>query len=263
MASQALTFQQLAACLVHAVKELTIYVKGDGPQLTDKDIEEKVQVIHNIVSLGFSIPQTMALAILHVLVELVTDKLPLEKDFVIAKALRLIRDVYSAVGRDPKVQPEELFSHPSFQESLLNQIKWTLFLVKEAPAVSPNFVLEAIKGLNEQLGALKFEALQASMFVESCFPGLSSIATKAITDDYKCSLKVKLAMLTLWSKAVRLNQPTLKQTLAGFADRQKSVKAVHKALMVRSLLLKVSNKEEAEEADVAKAEPDELLERLS
>jgi hypothetical protein len=67
----------LAACLVHAVKELTVYVKEDGSTLSDKQIEEKVEVIHNIVSLGFSIPKNMALAILHVLIELITDKLPL------------------------------------------------------------------------------------------------------------------------------------------------------------------------------------------
>jgi hypothetical protein len=53
-----------------------------------------VQVIHNIVSLGFSIPQTMALAILHVMVEIIIDKLSIEKDFIIAKTLRLIKDVY-------------------------------------------------------------------------------------------------------------------------------------------------------------------------
>jgi hypothetical protein len=71
----------------------------------------------------------------------------------------LAKDVYRQIGKDPKVNPVELYSHPSFQESLLSQIKWTLFLVKEAPAVSPNFVLEAINGLNEQLEMLKFEAL--------------------------------------------------------------------------------------------------------
>jgi len=47
--------------------------------------------------------------------------------------------------------------------------------------------------------------MQASLFVEGVFPGLTSIATKAITDDFKCSLKVKLAMLCLWKQAVKLN----------------------------------------------------------
>ena len=92
-------------------------------------------------------------------------------------------------------------------------------MVKEAPAVSPNFVLEAIKGLNEQLEALNFQALQASMFVDSCFPGLSSISTKAITDDYKCNLKVKLAMLCLWRQVIKLNHPQLRATLADYAER--------------------------------------------
>lgn len=88
-------------------------------QLTDKQIEEKVEVTHNIVSLGFSIPSTMALAIIHVLVELITDKLAVEKDFIIGKAIKLIKDVYRAIGKDPKITID-LYKHPSFQESLLN-----------------------------------------------------------------------------------------------------------------------------------------------
>ncbi len=67
------------------------------------------------------------------------------------------------------------------------------------------------------------------MFVESCFPGISSITTKAITDDYKCSLKVKLAMLTLWKVAVRLNHRQITAKLEDFADRKRSLKVINKA----------------------------------
>jgi hypothetical protein len=133
------------------VKELTVFIQGEGPVLSDKQIEEKIEVIHNIVSLGFSIPQNMALAIIHVLVELVTDKLPFEKDFILGKALTLLKDVYRQVSCDPKINLLDFVKHPSFQESLLNQIKWTLFLIKEKTSVSPNFVLETIKALSEQI----------------------------------------------------------------------------------------------------------------
>jgi hypothetical protein len=100
---QALTFQQLAACLVHAVKELTMYVKGETETMSDKVIEEKIKVIHDIVSLGFSIPQNMAIAILQVLVELMTEKLALEKDFIILNGLKLIKDMYRQISFDKKI----------------------------------------------------------------------------------------------------------------------------------------------------------------
>ena len=52
MANQAMSFQQLAACLVHAVKELTLFTQEEV-SLNDKQVEEKIAIIHNIVSLGF------------------------------------------------------------------------------------------------------------------------------------------------------------------------------------------------------------------
>ena len=77
--------------------------------MSDKEIEEKIKVVHDIVSLGFSIPQNMAIAIMSVLVELITDKLKLEKDFVISNALKLIKDMYKNISKDPKINQHEFF----------------------------------------------------------------------------------------------------------------------------------------------------------
>jgi len=78
-------------------------------------------------------------------------------------------------------------------------------LVKEAPSVSPSFVLDAVKSLTEQIDSLKLDWLKESQISESCYPGIASVVTKALTDDYKSSLKVKLALLKLWSQATSLN----------------------------------------------------------
>jgi hypothetical protein len=164
--AHAMTFQQLAACLVHAVKELTLFVNNEGPPLTDKQIEEKLEVVHNIVSLGFSIPLNMALAVVNMLVQLVTDKLALEKDFILMNALKLLTEFYRQISKDPKVDQGDLYKLAGFQEPLVCQFKWTLFLVKEAPQVSPNFVLEAVKALNEQISCLHIQSLQQSKIGE-------------------------------------------------------------------------------------------------
>ena len=82
--------------------------------MNDKQIEEKIGVIHNIAALGFSIPANMAMAIIHVMVELITDKLPLEKDFLLTKALVLLKSIYLQLSRDPKIVLTDFVAHPSF-----------------------------------------------------------------------------------------------------------------------------------------------------
>jgi hypothetical protein len=103
--------------------------------------------------------------------------------------------------------------------------------------------------------------------IDNCFPGLTSIATKALTDDYKCSLKVKLAILSLWTRVLKLYTPRLQQSLLDFSDRQRAFKAVTKAQNVKRLRLRVNQKEglEDETSDALEGqapEPDETLERL-
>ena len=97
-----------------------MFVKGETETMSDKMIEEKIKVIHDIVSLGFSIPQNMAIAILQVLVELMTEKLVLEKDFIILNGLKLIKDMYKQISLDEKINQLEFYNNSAFQEAFLN-----------------------------------------------------------------------------------------------------------------------------------------------
>ena len=55
------TFAQLAGVLVQAVKDLKAVAQGEL-HLSDKAIEEKLDVITNVMALGFTMPTNMALS---------------------------------------------------------------------------------------------------------------------------------------------------------------------------------------------------------
>ena len=55
------TFAQLAGVLVQAVKDLKAVAQGEL-QLSDKALEEKLDVITRVMALGFAMPPNMALS---------------------------------------------------------------------------------------------------------------------------------------------------------------------------------------------------------
>ena len=65
--SGVLSFAQLAGVLVSSVKHLSSVAKGEQ-KLHDKDFEQKLQVIDQVMSLGFTMPMNMALSMHQILV---------------------------------------------------------------------------------------------------------------------------------------------------------------------------------------------------
>ena len=88
-----LSFAQLAGVLVQSVKTLSAVAKGDQ-KLQDKEFEQKLQVIDQVMSLGFTMPVNMALSMHQILVQLlVLERIDISKDFLINKVLHLINKV--------------------------------------------------------------------------------------------------------------------------------------------------------------------------
>jgi len=87
-----LTFQQLALHLVQAVKTLSLFAQGQSG-LADKEAEQRLTEVTNIVALGFKMPSNMAISLVQILSILVVDKIPIEKDFLLVKALDLLQKV--------------------------------------------------------------------------------------------------------------------------------------------------------------------------
>ena len=176
---------------------------------------------------------------MQVFVELITDKIALEKDFLVMKSLKLTRAVTYSLSKDPKTDTKQLLKMPVMQEAFINQTKWTLFLVKDrtsAQKVSPKLVIKAFKTLNEQLNFFSIEAMRESKLVDMIYPGLASIATKAITDDYKCNLKTKLVMLSLWRDATQVQILTFKSSLVRYRDATQDESKEQRSLAFKSLI---------------------------
>lgn len=87
-----MTFQQLALHLVQAVKTLSLFAQGQSG-LADKEAEQRLTEVTNIVALGFKMPSNMAISLVQILSILVVDKIPIEKDFLLVKALDLLQKV--------------------------------------------------------------------------------------------------------------------------------------------------------------------------
>lgn len=61
--------------------------------LPDKEVEQKLTEVTNIVSLGFKMPPNMAISLIKILVDLLVLVLPIEKDFLLQKSLDLFNKV--------------------------------------------------------------------------------------------------------------------------------------------------------------------------
>ena len=78
---------QLAGALVASVKDLNEYAKS-GKAGPDKEIEQKLDVISQVMNLGFSMPPNMALSMHQILVQLLSHEIvDIKKDFIIEKII--------------------------------------------------------------------------------------------------------------------------------------------------------------------------------
>ena len=64
---EVLSFAQLAGTLVSSVKDLSKVASGEST-LADKELEQKVDIVTQVMSLGFSMPKNMALSMHQILV---------------------------------------------------------------------------------------------------------------------------------------------------------------------------------------------------
>ena len=55
------SFAQLAGVLVQSVKDLKSVAQGEL-RLSDKELEQKLEIITNVMALGFAMPPNMALS---------------------------------------------------------------------------------------------------------------------------------------------------------------------------------------------------------
>ena len=62
-----LSFAQLAGTLVSAVKDLSNVAKGEL-NMKDKELEQKLDIVNQVMSLGFAMPANMALSMHQILV---------------------------------------------------------------------------------------------------------------------------------------------------------------------------------------------------
>ena len=99
------TFAQLAGILVQAVKDLKAFAEGEL-HLPDKEIEQKLEVISNVMALGFTMPVNMSLSMHQILVQLLlggADKTHIDfiaKDFLITKILDLSTKVLGELRKN-------------------------------------------------------------------------------------------------------------------------------------------------------------------
>ena len=121
-----LSFVQLAGVLVQAVKDLSSVAKGES-SLADKEFEQKLDVITQVMSLGFTMPANMGLSMHQILVQvLVAERIDFSKDFLISKVLDLITKVLGELRKHGTGMENE-----TLLISVLEQIKWTIFVVKD------------------------------------------------------------------------------------------------------------------------------------
>ncbi len=74
------------------MKTLSLYAQGQAG-LADKEAEQRLTEVTNIVALGFKMPPNMAISLIQILSKLVVDTIPVEKDFLIIKAIDLLQKV--------------------------------------------------------------------------------------------------------------------------------------------------------------------------
>ena len=125
------TFAQLAGVLVQAVKDLKAVAQGEL-RLSDKAIEEKLDVITSVMALGFTMPANMALSMHQILVQLLLGgesrsvEEIIAKDFLVKRIVALITKVAAALRKqDVRLNNEVLC------DSMLEQVRWTIYIVKD------------------------------------------------------------------------------------------------------------------------------------
>lgn len=208
-----ISFMQLAGALVSSVKDLNEYAKS-GKSGPDKEVEQKLDIISQVMNLGFSMPANMALSMHQILVQLLTNEIvDIKKDFIIEKIVVLIGKVLSEL----RLKEVRIGDNEMLEVSMLEQIKWTLFVVRDretAKQLSPGMTAKVLESLASILRA--FSPLPPTFGI-SFLPGLSSVATKVISGDIKHSVKTRIKMVDLWQVALRNNFQTFNKTLK---DRQ-------------------------------------------
>ena len=111
--------------LVSAVKDL----QGAASQqinLQDKQLEQKCQVVGNVVALGFQMPVNMALSLTQVLCKLLTEVIEPSKDFLVSVVLDLLKDIVSRVG-----SKSDFSEHAAISVAFHELTKWALTLIKD------------------------------------------------------------------------------------------------------------------------------------
>ena len=90
---EVLSFTQLAGVLVSSVKDLSSVAKGDS-KLSDKELEQRLDIVTQVMSLGFTMPTNMALSMYQILVQLLlAERIEASKDFIINKVLQLVSKI--------------------------------------------------------------------------------------------------------------------------------------------------------------------------
>ena len=141
----------------------------------------------------------MALSMHQIFVQLlVTERIDLAKDFLITKVLQLITKVLTELRK----QKTTLDNQP-LAMSLLEQIKWTLFVLKDRETqqkFSPQMSLQCVENLAQIFRA--FTPIKADV-IDQFLPGLSSVATSVISGDIKATMKVRVATADMWQVVLR------------------------------------------------------------
>ena len=126
---------------------------------------------------------------------LINEVIDISKDFLIKKILSLITKVLSELRKQNirilSLSSDSQESH-LLRVTLLEQIKWTMFMITDKETqrrLSPAMSLEIVSNLTNILRG--FNPLPYD-FISSFIPGLSSIATKVISNEVKSTLKVKV-----------------------------------------------------------------------
>jgi len=165
--------------LVSSVKSLQQLAQhGSQIQMKDKEIEEKLDVVRNVAALGFAMPSNMAISLLQIISQLLSSqKIPPSKDFLVFKALALLAEILSSCKKANILK--EVLGHEASHFSILELIKWNLFLVKDrstAVKVSPDVQVKA----TEHITALLVVCPHLRKLSQEFLPAISSVCTKAV-----------------------------------------------------------------------------------
>jgi hypothetical protein len=94
--------------------------------LSDKELQEKLQVIGNVVSLGFQIPTNLALSLTQIIVKMLMEIVDVKKDFLVKDLLELLIAVVLKVGTRP-----DYATHVAISTALHQLLKWSLSLIRD------------------------------------------------------------------------------------------------------------------------------------